>query len=109
MPEIENLESMLARGQDTALLRFALGNAFMKFKKYAQAIVHLSKAVEYDPGYSAAWKLYGMAMAETGQLETAVSIFEQGIAAAESKGDMQAVREMRVLLKRLRRNSPGSE
>ncbi|MBF8270696.1 MAG: TPR repeat-containing protein [Gammaproteobacteria bacterium] len=109
MSEIENLESILARGQDHALLRFALGNAFMKFKKYAQATDHLAKAVEYDPGYSAAWKLYGIAMVETDQLETAASIFEQGIAAAESKGDMQAVREMRVLLKRLRRNSPGSE
>ena len=109
MPEIENLESMLARGQDHALLRFALGNAFMKFKKYTRAMEHLTKAVEYDPGYSAAWKLYGIALMETGQPEKASSVFERGIAAAEDKGDMQAVREMRVFLKRIRRKLPGSE
>ena len=102
MAEIEHLETMLARGQDNALLRFALGNAFIKFKKYTEAIEHLAKAVEYDPAYSAAWKLYGKALAETGQDEKAAAIYEQGISAAEQKGDMQAAREMRVFLKRLK-------
>jgi predicted Zn-dependent protease len=102
MPDIETLESMLAQGQDNALLRFALGNAFMKFKKYPQAIEHLSRSVQLDPGYSAAWKLYGRALAENGETERAVAAYEQGITAAEYKGDMQAAREMRVYLKRLR-------
>ena len=104
MSELENLESMLAQGQDHALLRFALGNAFIKFKKCSQAIEHLAKAVEYDPGYSAAWKLYGVALKETGQHEQAVTVFERGRAAAEHKGDIQAVKEMRVFLKRLRKS-----
>lgn len=102
MPEIENLESMLTRGQDNALLRFALGNAFIKYKKYAEAIEHLARAVEFDPGYSAAWKLYGKALAETGQDVKAINAYEQGISAAENKGDIQAAREMRVFLKRLK-------
>lgn len=102
MAEIENLESMLATGQDTALLRFALGNAFIKYRKYADAIAHLARAVELDPGYSAAWKLYGQSLAETGDIKQAAAIYERGIAAAEQKGDMQAVREMRVFLKRLK-------
>jgi len=102
MAEIENLESMLAKGQDNALLRFALGNAFLKFQKYTEAIEHLARAVEFDPGYSAAWKLYGKALTETGQDKKAAAIYAKGIAAAEQKGDMQAVREMRVFLKRLK-------
>lgn len=102
MAEIENLESMLARGQDNALLRFALGNAFIKYNKFAEAIEHLARAVEHDPGYSAAWKLYGKALVETGQNKKAADIYEQGISAAEQKGDMQAAREMRVFLKRLK-------
>jgi len=103
MPEIENLEAMLAQGQDHALLRFALGNAFMKFKKYPQAIEHLIKALEYDPAYSAAWKLYGTALSEIGQYEKARDVYALGIAAAEKKGDMQIAREMRVFLKRLQK------
>ena len=101
MPEIENLESMLAKGQDNALLRFALGNAFIKYNKYADAIEHLARAVELDPGYSAAWKLYGKALAATGRQSEAVNAYQKGIAAAETKGDIQAAREMRVFLKRL--------
>ena len=103
MSEIENLEAMIARGQDHALLRFALGNALMKFKKYPEAIEHLTKAVAFDPGYSAAWKLYGTALSEIGQDEKARTVYEQGIAAAEKKGDMQAAREMRVFLQRLQK------
>lgn len=102
MPEIENLESMLAKGQDNALLRFALGNTFIKYEKYTEAIEHLARAVELDPGYSAAWKLYGKALAESGQNAKAITVYEQGISAAEKKGDMQAVKEMRVFLKRLK-------
>ena len=102
MAEIENLESMLAGGQDTALLRFALGNAFIKYHKYAAAVAHLARGVELDPGYSAAWKLYGKALTETGDIKKAAAIYAQGITAAEKKGDIQAAREMRVFLKRLK-------
>lgn len=101
MAEIENLEAMLEKGQDNALLRFALGNAFIKYKKYPEAIEHLARAVEFDPGYSAAWKLYGRALVETGNRKRAIEIYNKGISAAEKKGDIQAAREMRVFLKRL--------
>ena len=102
MVELKNLESMLAQGQDNALLRFALGNAFIKYNKYAEAVEHLARAVEFDPGYSAAWKLYGKALAATGHHAQAINAYEQGVSAAENKGDIQAAREMRVFLNRLK-------
>ena len=103
MVEINNLEAMLSDGQDNALLRFTMGSAFIKHKKYQEAIENLAKAVELDPEYSAAWKLYGKTLAENGQTEEAVKIFEQGIAIAEKKGDIQAAKEMAVFLKRLKK------
>ena len=97
----ENLEAMLAAGQDDALLRFTLGSAFLKKGDAAQAVKHLRVAVSHDPDYSAAWKIYGKALHELGDLETAQTAFESGIAAAERHGDVQAAKEMQVFLKRV--------
>ncbi len=56
-----------------------------------------------DPGYSAAWKLYGKVLAEQGLTDEAIQAYEKGITLAESRGDIQAAKEMRVFLKRLRK------
>lgn len=101
MADIENLEDILANGQDNALLRFALGNAFIKHEKYTEAAEHLAKAVEFDPDYSAAWKLLGKTRVKTGDSTGASKAFTDGIAAARRKGDVQAEKEMQVFLKRL--------
>ena len=102
--DIPTLETMLARGQDNALLRFTLGNLLYKQKNYEKAELHLSKAVEMDPDYSAAWKIYGRALAAAGKQPEAISAFRQGMAVAEKRGDVQAAKEMTVFLRRLEKN-----
>ena len=102
-PLIENFEAMLAAGNDGALLRFGLGNAYLAENAAQRAAEHLAKAVELDPDYSAAWKLYGKALAESGRLEEAARAYETGIGTAEARGDVQAAKEMRVFLKRVRK------
>ena len=106
MVDIQNLESMLASGRDTALLRLTLGNAFIRKDKYEQAVEHLARAVELDPGYSAAWKAYGRALAGHGRTQDAAEAYRKGIAVAHAKGDKQAAREMEVFLRRLEKQSP---
>ncbi len=100
---IKNLEAMLARGQDNALIRYSLGNEYCRSKQFEQAIQHLHKAIEFDPDYSAAWKLYGKALTSNQQFNDAVKVYEKGIAVAEKKGDVQAAKEMKVFLKRLQK------
>ncbi|MGH8561960.1 MAG: tetratricopeptide repeat protein [Nevskiales bacterium] len=97
----ENLEAVLASGQDNALLRFSLGDLCLKAGDAGQAVLHLARAIEQDANYSAAWKLYGRALTEAGRREEAVAAYTQGIATAEGRGDLQAAKEMRVFLKRL--------
>lgn len=97
---IANLEAMLARGQDSALLRYALGSEYLKVDQPEKAAAHLAEAVRLDAGYSAAWKLYGKALATLGRHAEAVAAFDRGIATAESKGDVQAAKEMRVFRRR---------
>jgi len=99
----ENLEKMLAAGTDNALLRFGLGNAYLHANDPERAVGHLRRAVEHDPGYSAAWKLLGKALTQLERLEEAATAYEAGIRQAEAKGDLQAAKEMRVFLKRLGR------
>lgn len=101
MSLIGNLEKMLYGGQDNAMLRFGLGNAYFQQHDFHSAVTHLQQAVAHDPGYSAAWKLLGKALVECGERAQAVAAFEKGIECAQEKGDIQAVKEMRVFLKRL--------
>ena len=96
-----NLELMLERGQDSPLLRFALGQECLKSGDLVTAIDHLRQAVDQNPRYSAAWKTLGEAHVRAGSAERAAAVYERGIAAAREAGDMQAAREMEVFLKRL--------
>ncbi len=105
MSLIEQLEAMLAKGQDNALLRFGLGNAWLKAGDAARAAEHLYAAVGHDPGYSAAWKALGRALTAAGRAADAAAAYGQGIRAAETRGDVQAAREMRVFLKRLQKEN----
>ena len=99
---VENLEAMLAAGKDDALLRFSLGNAYLKDQP-ALAAEHLARAVSLNPDYSAAWKLFGKALTGAGRENEARQAYASGIAAAERNGDIQAAKEMRVFLRRLER------
>ena len=100
---IDALKKMLAQGQDSLILRFGLGQALLNDKQFSEAIPHLQKAVKFDAEYSAAWKLLGKALSENQQHNEAIAAYEQGIKVAESKGDIQAAKEMKVFLKRLKK------
>ena len=98
---LEALEKILASGKDGAMLRFGLGNEQLKAGDPGQAIEHLRRAVAFDPGYSAAWKLLGRALALMGRHEEALAAYRDGTAAAEKKGDKQAMKEMQVFARRI--------
>ncbi len=98
---IQNLEKILASGRDSSLLRFSLGNEFSKLGQFEQAATHLQQAVTFDPNYSAAWKLLGKALNESGQLPAALAAYQSGITVAEQRGDKQAAKEMTVFAKRI--------
>lgn len=98
---LPNLLKMLAAGRDNALLRFSLGSEYLKAGDHARAVAHLRAAVQQDPAYSAAWKLLGRALDESGQAQDALAAYRQGISVAESRGDKQAAKEMTVFARRI--------
>jgi Tfp pilus assembly protein PilF len=101
MDQARRFEALLASGKDGALLRFSLGMHYLGAGDAARATAHLRRAVEQDPDYSAAWKLLGKALAESGDASGAMAAYRDGIAAAARRGDKQAGKEMTVFLKRL--------
>jgi len=103
MAIVDNLEAMLARGQDSALLRYSLGGEYLKLNQPGKAAEHLRQAVTKDPKYSAAWKLLGQALADAGHKDEAIQDYEDRIKVAQDKGDQQAAKEMTVFLKRLQK------
>lgn len=100
-PRIASLEKMLDGPRDGALLRFSLGNEYLKADAPADAAKCFQAAVDRDPQYSAAWKALGKALQLSGDPAGADAAYRQGIAIAEQKGDIQAAREMKVFLRRL--------
>ena len=106
MAMVDNLRKMLAAGQDSALLRYTLGQALFNQGEVNEAVEHLRKATALDPGYSAAWKLFGKTLQAADDRSGAIQAYETGIETAERNGDIQAAKEMRVFLKRLRKQLP---
>ncbi len=102
-PRIESLEKMLGGPRDGALLRFSLGNEYLKAEAPAQAAAAFQAAVDRDPNYSAAWKALGKALVASGNDSAALAAYENGIAVAEARGDIQAAKEMGVFARRLRK------
>ena len=99
-----NFQRMLDAGKDGALLRFSLGNEYLKAGDAATAVTHLAQAVALDPRYTAAWKIYAKALAAAGRNDDALDAYRQGIAVAAARGDKQAEKEMTVFARRLARD-----
>ncbi len=99
--QIPNLLKLVGTPRDGALLRFSLGSEYLKSADLEPAVAHLEAAVEKDPGYSAAWKLLGRALGESGRNGEALAAYRRGIEVAQSKGDRQAAMEMAVFARRL--------
>ena len=104
---IAGLEKLLGTPRDGALLRYSLGNEYLKLGEAARAAGFLRDAVDKDPGYSAAWKLLGKALADSCRAPEALEAYRDGIEAAHRKGDKQAEKEMSVFARRIEKSLAG--
>jgi predicted Zn-dependent protease len=105
---LASFERMLAAGKDGALLRFSIGNEYLKLGDAAHACEHLAVAVALDPEHTASWKLFGRALAAAGRPDEALRAYRSGIDVARAKGDRQAEKEMGVFARRIERAKGGA-
>ncbi len=104
---IANLEKLLGTPRDNALLRYSLGNEYLKEGDAGRAVAHFQAALERDPNYSAAWKLLGKALESADRRQEAREAYLRGVAVAEARGDRQAAKEMSVFARRLEKQHPS--
>ena len=109
MDTVERFETMLAAGRESPMLRLTLGTEYLKRADADAAMHHLTRAVELDPDYSAAWQHLGRAFEQASRPEEAASAWRSGIDAADRRGDAQAAKVMRVWLRRLERRRAAAE
>jgi len=101
------LRALLDGPRDGALLRMSLANALLADGNADEALEQLRRALQFDADYSAAWKLLGRLLTERGDSAAAADAYCAGIAAAEQRGDKQALKEMQVFLRRLQKAASG--
>jgi predicted Zn-dependent protease len=104
---IAGLRAQCGGPRDGALLRFSLGNALLEQGDYTAAADELRRAVQFDPKYSAAWKLLGKACLGANDALGAAEAWRLGIAVAQERGDKQAEKEMTVFLRRVEPKGEG--
>jgi len=104
MSALASFLKLLEAGKDGALLRYSLGNEYAKAGDAVSAVPHLRRAVELDPEYTAAWKLLGRMLADSGHAAEALEAYTDGIAVAGRRGDKQAQKEMQVFARRIERS-----
>lgn len=98
---IANLRKQCGGPRDGALLRFSLAGALLRDGDADAAITECRRALDFDPHYSAAWRLLGKAALATGDKTAAADAWREGIRVASERGDKQAEKEMTVFLRRL--------
>lgn len=105
---IASLRAQCGGPRDGALLRFSLAKALLDTGDTAHAVGECRRALAFDPGYSAAWKLLGKAQLAAGDATGAADAWRHGIGVASGRGDKQAEKEMTVFLRRLEREGRGT-
>jgi Tfp pilus assembly protein PilF len=98
---LAQFQALVALEPDDTVVRFGLGELYMQAQEFALAAEQFAEIVRLDPHYSAAYRYLGQAYAALGQRAAAAETFQRGITIAESRGDLQTVKEMRVFLRRL--------
>lgn len=103
---IRQFQELIALEPQDTVLRFGLGELYIEAGDFAAAAEQFAEIVRLDPHYSAAYRYLGQAYTGLGKAQEAAEVFERGITVAETRGDLQTAKEMRVFLRRLHKLAP---
>lgn len=87
--------------ENDALARFGLGKALLEAGQADEAAVQLTRAVEIDSNYTAAYVILAKALDAAGQKDAARETCKKGIEVGRKTGDLEPVRQMETHLMRL--------
>ncbi len=99
--KIARLEDLLKDDPQDDLTHFLLGREYLEVKRHEDAARVLQRCVEINPQYTAAYRFLGDAHRFAGNHVPAREAYETGIMVAQDTGDLQAGKEMEVLIRKV--------
>ncbi len=81
---------------------YVLGIEYAKLRRHLDAIDMFEKALRILPDYTAAYRELGKSLRDAGRRHEAEETWGKGVVVAQQKGDAQTLKEILVLLKRLK-------
>jgi Tfp pilus assembly protein PilF len=91
---IEKLKAFLQQSPDDCFLNHALALEYQKEGNDEAAHALFGKNLAYDPAYIATYYHLGKLLERAGEQQEAVAIYERGMAAAKTAGDMHTYNEL---------------
>ncbi len=106
VPEGEERINVLKEGirgvPDDPVGYYVLGLEYVKLHRHLDAIDMFEKALRILPDYTAAYRELGKSLRDAGRRREAEETWGQGVVVAQKRGDTQTLKELLVLLKRLK-------
>ena len=101
MPDISELESLIARYPDKPFPRYGLAMEYKKAGRFDDAVAQFEKAMALDPNYVAAYMHCGIALREAGRVVDAKATLTRGLAVAQRIGNAHAASEISGILQEI--------
>jgi predicted Zn-dependent protease len=101
MDRISSLNDILAQDPDNAFARYGLAMEFANSGATEQALDHFGKLLSAHPDYAAGYFMAAQVLARANRSAEARTMLQNGIAAAQRKGDSHAASEMQGMLDEL--------
>ncbi len=106
MPEGEDRIRVLKEGiraePDDPVGYYVLGLEYAKLHRDLDAIGAFEQALRILPDYTAAFRELGKSLRDAGRWREAEETWGRGVVVAQKRGDTQTLKELLVLLKRLK-------
>lgn len=101
MHRISALNEVLGRDPNNAFARYGLAMEYANSGKTEQALEEFGKLLAAHPDYAAGYFMAAQTLVKVNRSDEAKTMLENGIAAAQRKGDSHAAGEMQGMLDEL--------
>jgi tetratricopeptide (TPR) repeat protein len=101
MDKIAALTEILTLDPANAFARYGLAMEHLSQQRPDAALAEFAKVIEHNPDYVPAYQMSAQTLAKMHRSEEALTILQQGLAAAARTGNTHAAGEMQALLEDL--------
>ena len=98
MDRIAMLSEVLAKDPNNVFARYGLAMEYSNSGQMQQAIEEFQKLLAAHPDYAAGYFMAAQTLVKCERPDDAIKMLQQGIAAAQRKGDSHAQSEMQAML-----------